>query len=56
MLATSKEIHIAPCFPKKLSLGPQNDFVISGAEKLLKIVSCAENEKLKELMVQVQME
>ena len=48
--------HVAPSFPKKHRLGPQNGFRSLGHEKLLKIVSCAEIEKLKELMVWVQME
>ena len=43
--------HVAPCFPKKRRLGPQNGFGSSGPEKLLKIVSCVETYKLKELMV-----
>jgi hypothetical protein len=44
-------IHVAPCFPKKCRLRPQNDSGSSGPEKLLKIVNCAETEKLKEAMV-----
>ena len=48
--------HVAPRFPKNRHLGLQNGSRSSGPEKLLKIVSCAENEKLKELMVGVQME
>ena len=42
--------------PKKRRLGPQNGSGSSGPEKLLKIVSCIEIEKMKELMVWVQME
>ena len=34
-----------------LHLGPQNGSRSSGPEKLLKIVSCVETEKLKETMV-----
>ena len=48
--------HVAPGFSKKCRLGPQNGSRNSGPEKLLKIVSGAETEKLKELMVGVQME
>ena len=48
--------HVAPCFPKKRCLGPQNNFGSSGPEKLLKIVSCGETYKLKELMVGVKMD
>ena len=33
--------HVAPGFPKKRRLGPQNGSGSSGPEKLLKIVSCA---------------
>ena len=33
--------HVAPRFPKKRRLGPQNGSGSSGPEKLLKIVSCA---------------
>jgi len=33
--------HVAPGFPKKCRLGPQNGSGSSGPEKLLKIVSCA---------------
>ena len=43
-------------FPKKHCLGPQNGSGSPGPEKFLKIVSCDETEKLKELMVGVQME
>ena len=43
--------HVAPDFPKKRRLGPQNGSRSSGLEKLLKIVSCAETEKLKETIV-----
>jgi len=49
--------HVAPSFPKKCRLGPQNDSGSSGLEKLLKIVNCAtikETEKLKEIVVGVQ--
>ena len=42
--------------PKKRRLGPQNGSGSSGPEKLLKIVSCAETEKLKETMVGAQVE
>ena len=42
--------------PKKRRLGPQNGYRSSGLEKLLKIVICAETEKLKETMVQPQVE
>ena len=49
--------HVAPRFPKKHRLGPQNGFGSLGSKKLLKIVSCATNketEKLKETIVGVQ--
>jgi hypothetical protein len=49
-------IHVAPHFPKKCRLRPQNGSRSSGPEKLLKIVNCAETEKLKEAMVGVQVE
>jgi hypothetical protein len=49
-------IHVAPHFPKKHCLRPQNGFGSSGPEKLLKIVNCVETEKLKEEMVGVQVE
>ena len=42
--------------PKKRRLGPQNGSGILGPEKLLKIVSCAETEKMKETMVGPQVE
>ena len=42
--------------PKKGRLGPQNGFGSLGPEKLLKIVSCAKTEKLKEKMVGPQTE
>ena len=42
--------------PKKRRLGPQNGSGNSGPEKLLKIVSYAETEKLKETMVGAQVE
>ena len=42
--------------PKKHRLGPQNSSESSGREKILKIVSCAETEKLKETMVGPQVE
>ena len=51
--------HVAPSFPKKRGLGPQNGFGSSGPKKLLKIVNCAiikETEKLKETIVVVQVE
>ena len=48
--------HVALRFPKKRRLGPQNSFGSSGPEKLLKIVSYAETEKLKEKMVGAQVE
>ena len=38
------------------SLSPQNGSGSAGPKNLLKIVSCAEVEKLKELMLRVQME
>jgi hypothetical protein len=45
-----------PIFPKKCRLRPQNGSRSSGPEKLLKIVNCAETEKLKEEMVGFQVE
>ena len=42
--------------PKKHRLGPQNGSGSSGPKKLLKIVSYAETEKLKETMVGGQVE
>ena len=42
--------------PKKLRLGPQNGSGSLGPEKLLKIVNCAETEKLKKKMVEPQVE
>ena len=42
--------------PKKRRLGPQNGSRSSGPEKLLKIVSYAKTEKLKETMVGAQVE
>jgi hypothetical protein len=48
--------HVSPNFPKKRRLRPQNGSGSSGPEKLLKIVNCAETEKLKEAMVGVQVE
>ena len=42
--------------PKKRCLGPQNGSKSSGPEKLLKIVSYAKTEKLKELMVEFERE
>ena len=42
--------------PKKHRLGPQNSSGSSGPEKLLKIVNCAETEKMKEAMLGVQVE
>ena len=48
--------HVAILFSKKRRLGPQNDSGSSGPEKLLKIVSCAKTEKLKETMVGPQVE
>ena len=50
-------MHVAPIFPKKNRLGPQNGFGSSGPKKLLKIVNCAtimEIENLKETVVGVQ--
>ena len=47
---------LLPVFPKKLRLGPQNDFGSSGPEKFLKTVIFAETEKLKETMVGPQVE
>ena len=41
---------------KKRRLGPQNGSGSSGPEKLLKIVSYAKTEKLKETMVGAQVE
>ena len=49
-------IFIGGAMPKKHRLGPQNSSGSSGPEKLLKIVSYAKTEKLKELMLRVQME
>jgi hypothetical protein len=49
-------IHVAPYFPKKQRLRPQNGSRSLGPEKLLKIVNYAETEKLKEEMVGVQVE
>jgi hypothetical protein len=49
-------IHVAPHFPKKCRLRPQNGSGSSGPEKLLKIVNYVETEKLKEAMVGVQVE
>jgi hypothetical protein len=49
-------IYVAPHFPKKRHLRPQNSSRSSGPEKLLKIVNCAETEKIKEVMVGVQVE
>jgi hypothetical protein len=49
-------IHVAPRFPKKCHLRPQNSSGSSGPEKLLKIVNYAETEKLKEEMLGVQVE
>ena len=49
---------VAPGFPKKRRLGPQNGSGSLGPEKLLKIVNCTiikESEKLKETVVGVQM-
>jgi len=53
---TSPCTHVAPIFPKKRRLVPQNGSGSSGPKKLLKIVNCAtikETEKLKETMVGV---
>ena len=41
---------------KKRRLGPQNGSGSSRPEKLLKIVSCAETEKIEETMVGPQVE
>jgi hypothetical protein len=49
-------IHVVPRFPKKHCLRPQNGSRSLGPKKLLKIVNCAETEKLKEAMVGVQVE
>ena len=49
-------IFVGGVMPKKRRLGPQNGFESSGPEKLLKIVSCAETEQLKETMVGPQVE
>ena len=48
--------HVALRFPKKRRLGPQNGSESLGPEKLRKIVYCAETEKLKETMVEPQVE
>ena len=48
--------HVAPFFPKNGYIGPQNCSESLGHEKLLKIVSCVEIEKLKEIMVGPQVE
>ena len=48
--------HVAPRFPKKRRLGPQNSFESLGPEKLQKIVSCTETKRLKETMVGPQVE
>ena len=42
--------------PKKRRLGPQNGSGSSGPKKLLKIVSYAESEKVKDTMVGAQVE
>ena len=42
--------------PKKRRLGPQNGSGSLGPEKLLKIVSYVETEKMKETMVGAQVE
>ena len=49
-------IHVAPCFPKKHRLRPQNNSGSSGPKKLLKMVNYVETEKLKEGIVGVQVE
>jgi hypothetical protein len=49
-------LHVSPRFLKKRRLGPQNNSGSSGLEKLLKIVNCAETEKMKEAMVGGQVE
>ena len=48
--------YVAPRFPKKRRLGPQNNFGSSRPKKTAKIVRCAEIYKLKEPMVRVKME
>ena len=48
--------HVALRFPKKRRLGPQNGSRTSRPKKMLRIVSCAEIKKLKELMMVFQME
>ena len=51
--------HVAPGFPKKRRLGPQNGSGSSGPEKLLKVVSCAtikETENAEKTMVGVQVD
>ena len=48
--------HVSPGFPKKHRLGPLNGSESSRPKKMLKIVSCAETEKLKEIMVGPQVE
>jgi len=50
---------LLPIFPKNHRLGPQNGFGSSRPEKQLKIVNCAtikETEKMKEIMVGVQVD
>ena len=51
MINIGPQTHVALRFPKKHRLGPQNGSKSLGPEKLLKIVSCVETEKLKEIMV-----
>ena len=41
---------------QKISLGPQNCSGSLGPEKMLKIVNCAETKKMKEKMVEPQVE
>ena len=48
--------HVAPGFPKKHRLGPQNGSESLGLEKPLKIASHVETKKLKETMVGPQVE
>ena len=52
----NRMIFFGGAMPKKHRLGPQNSSRSLGPEKLLKIVSCAETEKMKEAMVGPQVE
>ena len=56
---TNTWIHVAPGFPKKHCLGPQNDSGISQPKNMLKLVNYAtikETEKLKEKKMGPQVE